>query len=203
MSRLLVIDTETGGIDPHTHSLLSLAAVVWDDGRLPASIEILVAEPVISVHPEAMRINRIDLAVHGEKALPPIEAVAALETFVRSEFRDEFARGERVVLAGHNVGFDVGFLKRLYRLAGADFGPTFSHRTLDTAGILRFLTLAGIRESTAADSTTAFAEMGISIEDMARHTALGDAGATALLLTRLIEIARAGARLSEPPDRPG
>src|SRR5687768_3005895 len=116
MARLLIIDTETGGIDPSVHSLLSLAAVVWEDGRLGGSVEILVAEPVISVSPEAMRINRIDLGVHGQKALSTAEAVAAFEAFIRHEFQEAFTCGERVVLAGHNVGFDVGFLKRLYRL---------------------------------------------------------------------------------------
>ena len=30
LSRVLVIDTETGGLDPNHHSLLSLAMVSWD-----------------------------------------------------------------------------------------------------------------------------------------------------------------------------
>ena len=30
MARLLFIDTETGGLDPEKHSLLSVGFVVWD-----------------------------------------------------------------------------------------------------------------------------------------------------------------------------
>src|SRR5438132_13459472 len=145
MTRLLVIDTETGGIDPSEHSLLTVGAVVWDNGVLGVGLEIAVAESVISVTPGAMQINRIDLARHGEISLSPVDAARKLEDFVRDQFQEVFASGERVVLAGHNVGFDVSFLKRLYRLARCDFEATFSHRTLDTAGILRFLSISGLR----------------------------------------------------------
>lgn len=30
-NRLLFIDTETGGLDPHKHSLLTIGVVVWDE----------------------------------------------------------------------------------------------------------------------------------------------------------------------------
>ena len=192
MAKLLIVDTETGGTDPSAHSLLSVGAVVWAMGEVGARIELLVAEDELTVTPRAMEINRIDLAVHRASGLRPAEAVVALEAFVRETFHDEFARGEKVALVGHNISFDVGFLKRLYRLAEADFESTFSHRTLDTASILRFLSLAGLRTATDAGLTEALAEMGIHVEEDARHSALGDADATALLLTRLIALARAG-----------
>jgi DNA polymerase III subunit epsilon len=203
MAKLLVIDTETGGTDPLAHSLLSLGAAVWSDGEVGARVELFVAEEPLAATAEALEINRIDLATHCARAVRPSEAVTAFEAFVREAFRDEFARGEKAVLVGHNIGFDVGFLKRLYRLAGADFESTFSHRTLDTAGVLRFLSLAGLRAGTAADLTAALSELGISVEEDARHTALGDATATALLLTRLLALARSGGnRLEVRADQP-
>jgi DNA polymerase III epsilon subunit-like protein len=198
MAKLLVIDTETGGTDPSAHSLLSVAAVVWAAGEIGARIELLVAEEELTVTPRAMEINRIDLVSHRAMGLRPAEAVAALEAFVREAFHDEFALGEKVVLVGHNISFDVGFLKRLYRQAETDFESTFSHRTLDTASILRFLSLAGLRMAAGAGLTEALAEMGIHVKEDARHSALGDADATALLLTRLIALARGD---GEAPQR--
>ncbi len=46
--KILFIDTETGGLDPASHSLLSLALVVWKELEARASIEILIndAEPL-------------------------------------------------------------------------------------------------------------------------------------------------------------
>src|SRR5690349_1317310 len=117
MTKLLVIDTETGGIDPDRHSLLSLAAAVWADGCLEGEIEIFVAEPDITVTARALEINRIDLVEHARKAVAPAEALAHLLGFVADHFQSDLAAGEQVVLVGHNVGFDIGFLRRLCRLA--------------------------------------------------------------------------------------
>lgn len=186
MTKLLVIDTETGGIDPDRHSLLSIAAVVWEDGALNAEFEVLVAEPDLTVTARALEINRIDLVLHSRKAVMPVEAMARLETFLNEQFQHERAQGERIVLAGHNIGFDVGFLKRLCRMAGVDFESLFSHRVLDTASILRFLSLAGRVPESATTSSNAFAAFNISIKDSERHTALGDARATAALLAALV-----------------
>lgn len=186
MTKLLVIDTETGGIDPDRHSLLSVAAVVWADGRIEGEIQILVGEADVTVTARALEINRIDLVEHARGAVPPAEALSRLLGFVAEHFQAELAAGEQVVLVGHNVGFDVGFLRRLCRLAGAAFPPVFSHRMLDTASVLRFLSLAGFVPATAVASTEAFAHLGVHIPPELRHTALGDARATADLLARLI-----------------
>ena len=138
MTKLLVIDTETGGIDPDRHSLLSIAAVVWADGRIESEIQILVGEADVTVTARALEINRIDLVEHARGAVPPAEALSRLLEFVAEHFRLELESGEQVVLVGHNVAFDVGFLKRLCRLAGSDFPAQFSHRMLDTAACFAF-----------------------------------------------------------------
>lgn len=199
MTKLLVIDTETGGIDPSQHSLLTLGAVIWDNGTVGEGLEFAIAEPIPNVTARAMEINRIDLAAHARRAMSPAAAVSALEEWLRHHFADAFESGDKVLLAGHNVGFDVGFLKRLYQQARRDYDAIFSHRTLDTAGVLRFLTLAGIRTESKADSTTAFSELDVQIADADRHTALGDARATAVLLSRLIALVRHRAAPSIEP----
>ena len=188
MTKLLVIDTETGGIDPDRHSLLSVAAVVWSDGRIDGEIEIFVGESDLTVTARALEINCIDLVEHARMAIPPEDALSRLVGFVADSFEAELAAGEQVVLVGHNVSFDVGFLRRLCRLAGAGFPSIFSHRMLDTASVLRFLSLAELVPATAVASSEAFAHLGVQIPRELRHTALGDARATAELLTRLLSL---------------
>lgn len=188
MTKFLVIDTETGGIDPDRYSLLSLAAAVWTDGRIEGEMEVYVGEPDIVVTAQALEINGFDLVEHARIAVPPAEALSRLLDFVTDQFQLELAAGEKVVLVGHNVGFDVSFLRRLCRLAGSPFPLIFSHRTLDTASVLRFLALAGFLPVSAVASTEAFSYLGVRIPEELRHTALGDARATAELLTRLLEL---------------
>ncbi|MDQ6987932.1 MAG: hypothetical protein Q9M25_09030, partial [Mariprofundaceae bacterium] len=64
----------------------------------------------------------------------------------------------------------------------------FSHRVLDTAGILRFLALSGKISISGAGSTAAFEYFNIDIKSSERHTALADALATGQLLTKLVEL---------------
>jgi len=185
-ARFLVVDTETGGLDPAAHSLLTLAAVVWADGAVGDSLALAIREPNIVAEPRSLEINRVDVEKLKADGLAPAEAVKRLDGFIAAHF----GSGEKPVLAGHNIGFDVGFLKRLYRLAQRDYETAFSHRTVDTAGILRFLSLVGRLDLASGSSTEAFDHFGIAPPEPLRHTALGDALATAALLTKLVEVAR-------------
>jgi hypothetical protein len=153
-----------------------------------ASTEILIAETPLVVTPTALEINRIDLVQHGKRAVAPALAMQSLHTFLRNNFAAELAAGGGITLAGHNVHFDIGFLKRLCAQTGTAFETLFSHRALDTAGLLRFLMLAGVLPLSNGSSTEAFRYFGVPIEDAERHTALGDARATARLLAKLVEL---------------
>jgi DNA polymerase-3 subunit epsilon len=188
-TRLLFVDTETGGLDPFVCSLLSLGLVVWEDGVIRGKTEIFVAEPEIVADAESRDIHGIDIVWLKSHGLPPAAAVDQLETFVATYF-DFSLVPVSVPIAGHNVGFDISFLRRLYRLAGRDYGQIFSHRTLDTAGILRFLSIAGVLQLEGAGSSAAFEHFGIAFGAYVRHSALGDAHATAVLFTKLVDLVR-------------
>ncbi len=81
-TRVLIIDTETGGLDPSEYSLLSLGAIVWDDGIPGNEIALAIAEDNIVTEPEAMTINRIDLDAHLASAMSVHAAVAAFVSFL-------------------------------------------------------------------------------------------------------------------------
>jgi DNA polymerase III subunit epsilon len=183
---IVVIDTETGGLDCARHSLLSLAAVLLEDGGIADSREWLVREPdgLLNVEAEALAVNQIDLTQHLAVALHPAQVAAELAAFIPRPYR--VYKG-RALLAGHNVGFDYGFLVRLARLAGdPGFADRhFHHRMLDTASIMHFLQLRGELPANPGGLGRACRYFGI--EHHGAHTALGDARATALLLARLLE----------------
>jgi DNA polymerase-3 subunit epsilon len=189
MNKLLVIDTETGGLDPAANSILSLGAVVWNDGKLEDEFEVFIAEPEIVAGTKALEISGIDVNWLREHGVPPNEAVTRLDLFVREHFSPEQLQ-EKIPLAGHNASFDVDFLKRLYSFTEYKYRELFSHRILDTAGIIRFLILAGKIPLKGAGADAAFEFFQIKVEEGERHTALGDARATAELLSRAIDLIR-------------
>ena len=59
--KLLVTDTETGGLDPTKQDVLTLAFVVWEDNKILDRIEFKVSKEEYRTNEEAMKVNKINL----------------------------------------------------------------------------------------------------------------------------------------------
>jgi len=184
---LLFLDTETGGLDPRKHSLLSLGLVVGDGPRLLNSLEILVRHEPYVVSAGGMAVNRINLVEHSAAALEPAMALTVLEVFLDQHFPH---RCKPIILAGHNVGFDQAFLATFLESQGRALEPRFSHRLVDTHSLAAGLRDAGRLPLENLSSTALFAHFGIQVPEAKRHTALGDALATFELYWKLVGLLR-------------
>lgn len=180
MDKILFIDTETGGLNPDKHSLLSLALVVWTDNEIIDSEEYLINDGILSVTAEALQVNRINIDEHKKTALTPPITFDKILKFINRHFPEE----QKITLAGHNVHFDIAFLKSFLSKNNQSFSSYFSHRIIDTSSILYYLYLGGILKEKAISSDKAFEHFKIQVKG--RHTALGDAIATAELFTKLL-----------------
>ena len=194
--KILFIDTETGGIDPASNSLLSLALVVWKELEVKASIEILIDDGVLNVTEKAMEINGIDLGEHKKKAVTPAAALLQMDKFLNAHFQKD----EKITLGGHNINFDVNFLNMFLIRNGYNFQQRFSHRFVDTSSILFYLYLTGKLKRRLTASQDAFDYFGVTVQG--RHTARGDALATAELFGKLVSILcrKSSGRSSAPKD---
>lgn len=134
--KIVVTDVETGGTDPQEHSLLQVALVVFENGRELDALKLNIVHDVYRVTPRAMEINKIDLETH--EGYKPEEAVQMILEFMKKHFE------KPAQVCGHNVGFDVGFLKVLFKMVGVDYDKIFSYRLLDTSAVARFLVFAGV-----------------------------------------------------------
>lgn len=187
---IIVLDTETGGLSAKEHSLLSIAGIAWNPGQQPRPLfSFYVKESRISTTPKALEVNRIDLSKVEAEGLSPKEAVAAIRYALDEHYGPS---REPIMLCGHNIEFDVKFVGRLYRLAKESYRNDFSRKTLDTMAIFNFFMAAGLIEPGSASGDRMFASLGIPIPDEHRHTALGDAWATALSLSRMAQSIKRG-----------
>ena len=191
--KILVIDTETGGIDVTQYSILSLGAVIWSQGSIVDSIHILIHEPDLHCEDGALRVNGFTREQIMAEGISPGQAIQTLHNFLlKNDYRG------KVVLAGHNVQFDIGFLRRLYRLAGQDFEKKFSYRPICTMTLALALELAE-RFSFRSTSLNALCiHFGIVIREHGAtgvHNAEEDAKATAQLLTVLLNFIRSPDKL--------
>lgn len=174
--RLLVLDCETGGLDPSTDALLSVGLVDFQDGVVLRTEEILIDPEGMVCDPKALAVNRIDLEMHCAYSVPRAHAAKQIQDFCRPMGRP--------IVAGHNVFFDIGFIRRLF--APEVLRRMVSHRMLDTMQVLCFLGHAGLIPPDIAKLDQAMAHFGIAMPEGKRHTALGDALVTAELYTRLL-----------------
>lgn len=180
--RLLFIDTETGGLDPNKHSLLSVALVVWENKQIIDSCEIFINDGILSVTKEALAVNNIDIETHKQTAISPSLAIEKILEYTSKHFPSQ----NKVTIAGHNVHFDVAFLKRMFEQNGHDIEKYYSHRIIDTSSVLHYLYIKGTLKEKVISSDAAFTHFYIKVDG--RHTALGDAIATAELFSKLLEL---------------
>lgn len=186
--KLLVLDTETGGLDPNESSILSLGAVVWNEGGIDDEILIEIAEPEIMAHPRALAINGIDIERLKATGDTPLMAVQKLKSFLQ---KNGFFKAAHI--AGHNVAsFDWGFVNRLFRLAGEPIEKTLHYRMLDTMTLALALDQVGRLGNLRSMGLDGLcAHFAIPIRQGGKdapHNALEDARATAKLLTRLLDM---------------
>lgn len=185
METIIFIDTETGGTNPEKHSLLSVGLVAWNqqDGIFDAQ-EVYIKSNIYSFTREAQRINKFNLEQHNKLAVSAKTAVEAIRSFAIYNAKKRTG----IQIAGHNIQFDVAFLKKLFEEQNRSFSRLFSHRMIDTFSILKFLEDAGKIKLDQLSSAGAFNHYGIKVHG--RHSALGDAIATAELYEALLKSER-------------
>lgn len=180
-NNLVVVDVETTGPNPFVHDLLSIAFVPV---RYP--------EKSLSIYVRTVPMSWSDFGRSNFKrfqddwnrlAVSPAEAVRQIEWYLADLIPNEAA-----TLVGHNVGFDVSFLKKLAHLAGLVQLPRISHRSVDTHTLLYLAAQQHAIPIDAVSSDAAFELLKISPPLPERHTALGDAMATRFLFLRLLDL---------------
>ena len=165
----VVFDTETTGLDPQNDVVVQIAGVRILGGRIVEGevFDQLVA-PGRPIPPSSTQIHGITDAMVADA--PDFQTVGT----AFSEFC------ETAVLVAHNAPFDMAFLERL----NAEGATLFDTPVLCTAR------LSSALDSHKSDHTLdALAEAyGVVLEEQHRHTALGDAQATAEVFLKILAV---------------
>lgn len=173
---LLWIDTETTGLDPERHELLELAAVRRtadrrEIGRFSVRIRPTHLE---TAEPRALEVNGYTPegwadAVPLAQALEQLVALAGLGD-------------HRPTLAGHNVGFDRGFIVEAFRQCAGVVAPSLDHHAVDTSVLAWPLCARGVIDSVSLAAVCTY--LGISNEGA--HGALRDVERAIEVYDRLV-----------------
>lgn len=163
----VVFDTETTGLLPHKDEIVQIGAVRVVNGRIvPGEQMDQLVNPGMPIPPASTKVHGVDDLMVA--TAPTIhEAARSFHTFARDS-----------VIVAHNAPFDMAFLRRHGKTSGLDW----DHPILDT--VLLSAVLFGASEVHTLDALCD--RLGVVIPEALRHTALGDAHATAEVLCKML-----------------
>jgi len=144
--KYFVFDCETGGMPEKNTSLLTMNGSLLDAQlNVVATIGLKVkpADGVYRVQPQALNVNGIELGDHDDIAITEEAAAVKFIDFIR---RHNLG-GVPIIPVGHNVAFDVSFMKKL--IGGNNWRQLFSKKVIDTASVAEFLCLTGVLPESA------------------------------------------------------
>ncbi len=167
--QLVVVDVETTGFKPEEgHEIIEIGAQKIIRNRVLAEFHALV-KPTRPVDPESMKIHGITDAMLAAKGKTAQEVFPAFVEFSHD-----------LVLVGHNIAFDFGFINaHLLRLGF----PILTNHTMDTLAIAKKLL---ILPSYSLERVAQY----LKVPQPAAHRALADVATTHGVLLKLFERAK-------------
>ena len=179
----VVVDVETGGVNPQTDALLEIAAVfiaMDANGHLqPVETVAYHVEPFpdSNLDPSSMAVTGIDPYHPFRFAIPERDALSNVFRKVRRALKEN--RCQRAILVGHNAFFDLNFLNAAVArndIKRNPFHPFSNFDTVSLAGLAYGQTVLA-RAATVA---------GIGWDEREAHSAIYDAERTAELFCAVI-----------------
>jgi DNA polymerase-3 subunit epsilon len=168
----VVFDTETTGLLPHKDEIVQVGAVRVVNGRIVEGEKLnMLVNPGMPIPPASTKVHKVSDSM--VKDAPDI--AEAGRTF------HQFARD--AVIVAHNAPFDMAFLRRHAKRMDVEW----DHPILDT--VLLSAVLFGASDKHTLDALCERLE--ITIPHELRHTALGDAVATAQALVKMLPMLNA------------
>lgn len=183
----VVIDVETGGLNPKTDALLEIAAYTLrmdEQGKLykdKAFHAHIVPFNGATINEASLKINGINLNDGSREAVDEGDALRELFRLIRHEQKKEEC--QRSVIVAHNASFDQQFLMEAVERAGVKRNPFHPFAMFDTAS------LAGLMFGQTV-LAKACQKAGIAFDNKQAHSALYDTERTAELFCYMVNYLR-------------
>lgn len=173
-------DVETTGLDPKENEIISIAAVILDEQLQERDVLEVYAMPEKGIDPVAAEVN--GFTTLGWQSRGAVSQYTLSREIVR--FTKEYSD---LIPLGHNVSFDVDFLRSLYEQQGLsdEFKKTFSYHKIDTVGMAVAFDLVKFGKKAGEYKLAALCpRFGVDLDNA--HNALDDIKATVNLYKQIV-----------------
>jgi len=190
MNKIILIDTETGGVNPEKSALIQLSGIIRIDKKDVEKFNFYI-KPF-----ENSEVTEKALEVQGRtleelKTDKYVEEKEVYKQFIKllDKYIDKYDRTDKFIVAGYNVRFDVDILKAFFQRHGNNFLFSYLDSSmLDPLYSIRLLQIAGILPVLENNKLETWCKhFGIELK---AHDSLEDIVATKKLIGKLISLIR-------------
>lgn len=188
MMNLLFLDTETGGI-PLGHSVLTVTftELNFTDTTInqvsELDLKVIPDNFVMTINPEALNINGINLVEHAREAITYSAANKKIIQYLAERYKENQAK---LLLVGQNINFDLQHLNTCNIINDFDLYRYTDRRVLDIMGVSQFAKFCGKIPIEQSVSLASIAKhLGIDIDKTKLHSAKYDNHLAAVVLFKL------------------
>lgn len=176
---ICAVDTETSGLRPGLHEILSMCIMPLNDKFEPLGIDFLVRIKAMNpCDPKALEVNKLDPTVGMSRS----EAHTKLK-----EWRKKYGI-VKIVPLGHNINFDLPFIMMLFPRP-EDFRDMFHYHNRDTMAIAQVINDLCIKKNLPKRfNSVSLAKVAnaLGIDSSSAHSTQGDCAMTVAVYNKMM-----------------
>lgn len=152
-NKKIYLDTETTGLSNTKHQILTIALILEDQNHTVHKETLKVkTQNHKEIDPKALEVNQIDIDEHNKESISASKTCKEINKIIRTNgFED-------AVIVGHNVSFDIRFIKSLFQ--EQNISPVLNFENIHDTLIL---------SKQVKETPTDFYNGGYDLESLSEH----------------------------------
>jgi DNA polymerase III epsilon subunit-like protein len=137
--KYIAFDCETTGLNDNCHLLTVSFLILTSNLKEVDSLNIALKQTNgYNIYPESLEVNKIDIVKHHQQSIDLIDARRKLLQFLQ-KYKGQYS----LIPIGHNIQFDIKFIKKSGLLTEEEYTKYISYNAIDTVVVSQFLKLSG------------------------------------------------------------
>lgn len=138
-AKYIAFDCETTGVNDDCN-LLTVSFLMLNSNLKEMDVLNIALKQTNGYHiyPESLEVNKIDIIKHHNQSIDLIDARRKVLQFLQ-KYKGQY----NLIPIGHNIQFDIKFIKKSGLLTEEEYTKYISYNALDTVVVSQFLKLSG------------------------------------------------------------